>query len=554
MAFSDKIQSVWNKVRNWGGAVTAFAVMSTGFASCGSKEAPKALEQKKDSVENVVKVENPVSKIKYCTDTLSRRSRVLLYYSSGYITRNFVDDDNMYKMRLYLFSHKDWHAHNDEIRWRVHYKYTPFEYYKLCMHDEISANIAALLTTRYQYMAAPDKKEIIEKYKDGIFGFYFKELAKGKINPESTEPKDLEKEYSLIANGMQKAWMKKCAKGYMPSIYSMMQRYVRRIGPIESSRKNYAFVRGHMYNIGGVDFSQYMKDDIIPSDQRVYIADGLRNVKSMRKGGAKVMDYVNDSYPLLKDLAIDKQIDAFQHLLIAAELKYRLCDKSAEELQKNPQIVDMYYRQTLSRFMKDKTFRDYVDRFPIINEKSNTIIVNDIKEYKDVISNIYSFKGVDLSAAIKDFDVARLPVKGINFKDPYFKNSQFLWMQPIEMQVVSLPSVVSKHSRPIVEQTSVKGNDAPEPYSSHRSDWQYVEAPNYREPILVAPSKENNAKILKAIEEFENIPAVLKECNIEAQKEYYASLEKVSQKENKRLKSDQQKAFNRRVRGGRRGR
>jgi len=208
----------------------------------------------------------------------------------------------------------------------------------------------------------------------------------------------------------------------------------------------------------------------------------------------------------------------------------------------------------LSRFMKDKTFSDYVDRFPIINEKSNTIIVNDIKEYTDVISNIYSFRGVDLSTVIKDFDVARLPVKGINFKDPYFKNSQFLWMQPIEMQVVSLPSVAIKQSRPIVEQTSVKGNDASEPYSSHRSDWQYAEAPNYREPILVAPSKENNAKILKAIEEFENIPDVLKECNIEAQKEYYTSLEKVSQKENKRLKSDQQKVFTRRVRGGRRGR
>ncbi|MBQ8481641.1 MAG: hypothetical protein IJ532_03820 [Alphaproteobacteria bacterium] len=553
MAFSDKIQSVWNKVCNWGGVVAAFAVMSTGFSSCGSNKASKIREQKKDSVENAVRVENPVRRIKYCTDTLSQRGRVLLYYSRGYITRNFVNDDNLYKMRLSLFSHEDWHAHNDEIKWRIHYKYTPFEYYKLCMHDEISANIAALLTVRYQYIASPDKKKFIEDNKNGLLGFYFKEVAKGKIKPESKNPKDLEREYSLIANGMQKAWMEKCAKGYMPSIYSMMQRYVGLFGLVDNSRKNYNFVRGYMYKIGGVDFSQYMKDDIVPSDQRVYIADGLRNVKSMRKGGAEVMDYVNNGYPLFKSLAIDKQREAFQHLLIAAQLKYNLRDKSAEELQQNPQIIDMYYRQVLSRFQKDKTFREYVDRFPIINEKSNTIIVNNTKEYEDIISSIYTFKGVDLSEAINDFNIARLPIKGPDFKEPYFKNTLYLWMYPIEMQAVP-PSVVKrKYTGPIIEQT-IKENSAPKSSKRRRSDWQYIEAPNYREPILVASSKEDNAKILKTIEDFKNIPDVLKECNVKAQQAYYASLEKVSQKENKRLNNSRRQMFTRRGRGGRRGR
>ena len=545
MAFSDKMQYAWNKVRNWGGAVAAFAVMSTGLASCGSNGTSKV--QEKDSVENVVKVKEPVRKIKYRTDTLSHRGSVLLYYCNGSITRNFLNDDNMYKMRLFLFSHEDWHAHNDEIKWRVHYKYTPFEYYKLCMHDEISANIAALLTIRYQYMASKDKKGFIKNYENGIYGFYFREVAKGKIKPGSTNPKEMEKEYSFIANGMQKSWMERCAKGYMPSIYSMMQRYVGNFGLIENSRKNYNYVRGHMYTIGGVDFSKYMKDDIVSPDQRVYIADGLRNVKSMRKGGVEVMDYVNDNYPLLKSLAIDKQRYAFQHLLIAAELKYNLRDKSAEELQQNPQIVDMYYRQVLSRFQKDKTFREYVDKFPIINEKSNTVIVNDMKEYKDVIRSIYIFKGVDLSAAVNDFNVARLPVTGPNFNVPYLKNTLYLWMQPIEMQMVSSPVAKIKYKGPVIEQAASKEDNAPKSSKCRRSDLQCIEAPNYREPILVSPTKEDNAKILKAINDFENIPDVLKECNVEAQKEYYASLEKVSQKENKRLNNNQRQSFNRRT-------
>ena len=250
---------------------------------------------------------------------------------------------------------------------------------------------------------------------------------------------------------------------------------------------------------------------------------------------------------MLKSLAIDKQRYAFQHLLIAAELKYNLRDKSAEELQQNPQIVDMYYRQVLSRFQKDKTFREYVDKFPIINEKSNTVIVNDMKEYKDVIRSIYTFKGVDLSAAVNDFNVARLPVTGPNFNVPYLKNTLYLWMQPIEMQMVSSPVAKIKYKGPVIEQAASKEDNAPKSSKCRRSDLQCIEAPNYREPILVSPTKEDNAKILKAINDFENIPDVLKECNVEAQKEYYASLEKVSQKENKRLNNNQRQSFNRRT-------
>ena len=541
MGSQNKIKSLWRKIRNRWAAYAAVGVMGLSATTCSSGSSPKTNEKKTDTVENTVRVKNPVKQIKYKIDTLSGISgRSLLYYHNGYITRNFADKKNIYEMSLPLFSHEDWHAYVDLIKWRSRYKYTPFEYYKLCMHNEITANIAALLTTRYQYMAAENKKEFAKEHTNGVMKFYFNAVLQGKIKPESTNSKVLEQEYSFIANGMQKAWMERCSKWYMPSVYGMMQRYVANQGFIEDSKKSYNYVRKYMYTIGGVDFSKYLKQDIMPADTRVFLADGLRNVKSLSDGGAEIMNFINSAYPLMENVGFEKQKEAFQHLLVSSKLKYELRNRTPEELQENPQMVDMYYRQTLAKLQSDKTFEEYVNNFPAINEKSCALKVYNAKEYKQIISRMYEFKNFNLCSALKDFKIKNVPVRTVSANDFYFGDVPYYWSLVSEVKGEEWRAPYQGVIIKTDENNVVRKN-----YKKRQSDWQFIAAPDYSQPILTAAEQKDKEAILKAIKDFDNIPQVLKECDTEAQKAYYASLEKNAEKQNSYLNQNKNSARNR---------
>ena len=529
MNITNGIKSAFKKISNRWTALVAVVVMGVGENSCSSGRTDKSEDKKIDKQEQVAGVKNPVKQIMYVTDTLPQtKGRALLYYNNGKIVRNYVDKNNFYKMELALFSHEDWHAHNDEINWRYRYKYTPFEYYKLCIHNEISANIAALLTTRYQYMAAKNKKKFAKQQMKGVFGFYFDAVLRGKINPESDNPKKLEQEYAFIINGMQKVWVEKHLKWYMPSFYAMLQQYVRRQGLVEDSRKNYNYVRSHMYNIGGVDFSKYLQQDVMPSDERVFLADGLRKVKSMNDGGLDMINNINNKYALLNNVALERKNEAFQHLLISAKLKQAMHNVTVEELQANPQIVDMYYRQVISKIQKDKAFEDFVCQFPAITEKSCAIRINKANEYREIISEMYTFKGIDLSKSIKDFKVGKVPVKITDFRDFDFTDNNYLWGN---VSATYAEIRHNKYSGPIIINSA--GSSPKAEGKKRMSGRQFITAPNYREPILISDNKKDKELILKVIKEFDEMPQVLKECDTEAQQKYYASLEKSAEKQNK---------------------
>ena len=521
MNISENINKWLNKVRDRSHKVlVGFALVCGMAVGCGTDNSQKNSEKTPEN--KVVKVDNPIRRAKYATDTISKTSsRALLYYVKGKIIRNYVDKDNMYKLDLPLFSHEDWHAYVDEINWRYSFKYTPLEYYKLCIHNEITANIAALLTTRYQYIAAKDKKEFAKKYKGKNFGFYFDAVGKGKINPENSDAQALEKEYALIANGMQERWMQKLYKWYTPSFNRMLRQYIELYGFVDESKKNYNYIMKRMYTIRGVDFSKYLKYDVLPSDEKVAIAECLRNIKTMRDGGADVFNYVNNDYSLLGKAGIEKQNEAFQHLLIAAKLKHILRDKTEAELRNNPQKVDMYYRQILYKFKKDKTFKEYVEKFPVIN-MSGLINVPSEAEYEKVISQMYNFKGVDLRVYIQDFKSSSVPVKNKDIPD--FKEAAFDWIIPIEIQADEAEKKLTEQDNTSTENTK---SDYAQKHAKRRiSDWQYIDVPNYREPILISSSPKDKEAIMKVIHDFDNIPQVLKECDTEAQKKYYENLNK----------------------------
>ncbi len=465
------------------------------------------------------KVQNPVANVAYRTDTLSRAVSTLLFYNRGMITRNYVEKNNSYRLQLPYFAHEDWHHHNEETGYRRRYYFTPIEYYKLCMHDEISANIAAVLTARYEYLAAAtkaEKKEIIKRYKSTYMKFYFEAVEKGKIHPQSRNSKDFEQEMRFIANGTQKMWLKIYAAHYAPRTYRMLQRYVARSGLVKDSKKNYNHILGKMYTIGGVNFAQYMDCDIDTADDKVRLAEQLRTIKTMRSGGLKMMNYVIDSYSLMQKVSANAATEAFQNLLISAQLKYMLQDKTPEELRANPQLVNLCFIKIMSKVRADRSFKDAVRNYPLISDNRLNLNRND-KTDDEAIRQMYRFKDLDLLAMIPSYEREALPIRNLE-KHLMFENFSTDYVTAIDTEQSEdtepksyLPQYIRSEELPADNVMSQK---------QHISEVQYMVIPNLREPILTAASAEDYFRILQCMREFAAMPQVLKECDTAAQQKF----------------------------------
>ena len=524
MDFKNKIRKYFKRYR-----VPALAALISGFSVLGGfvfkpnsakpvKTAPK-IEKVAAPQAVPPQVKNPILNIAYRTDTLDRATSTLLFYSRGSITRYYVENNNSYRMQLPYFAHENWHHHNDLIGYRTRYYFTPVEYYKLCMHDEISANIAAVLTARYEYLAAPTKAErkaVIKRYKSTYLRFYFAEVEKGKINPEQRDKKHFDAEMRFIANETQKMWLQRYAAHYAPRTYRMLQRYVARNGLVEDSKKSYSYVLNKMYNIGGVNFAEYMKADINTADDKVRLAEQLRKVKTMRFGGIDIMNHVNGSYDLMGKVSARNTTEAFQNLLIAAQLKYMLQDKSAEQIAANPQLVNLCFVKIMNQVRADKTFKEAVLNYPVIAD--NRVNLNrDDKTDAAAIRQMYQFKGVDLLALISSYKQEAMPIRSME-DFCAFENYGRDYISAMENDRIEDLFDEHKYFSPFVPYVS---SDEASPFVKNRfSAMQNLKIPNLHEPILTAATADDYFQILQCVREFESIPQVLKECNTAAQKKY----------------------------------
>src|SRR5574344_1471594 len=208
---------ILHKIKTYLISVGIMATTMSGVVGCQPAE-KKADNAKKDKIEVVdsqtvkQKVTNPVLKVEYRTDTLQNESSsILLVHVKGNITRFYKENNPSFVQKLRLYVHKRWHKHNYELGFRNSYAFTPLEYYKLCFHDEISANVAALLTARYEYLAANDKDKKLKEFENSEFGYYFKAVKQGKIKPESSNLKNIEAERYFVVNETKNMWMKKYA-------------------------------------------------------------------------------------------------------------------------------------------------------------------------------------------------------------------------------------------------------------------------------------------------------------------------------------------------------
>lgn len=134
------------------------------------------------------------------------------------------------------------------------------QFYKLCMADEISANMAELIYLREEYIKTKDIS-LFDK-RDGNFTFYKEAIQKGEIDPLSSDPKNFEKDMSLIMNGTQKMWMENYAPFYASNHTLFTCCYALNKGQnMEANDKEYSRQLDLMYTLGGINFNKYNNQD-----------------------------------------------------------------------------------------------------------------------------------------------------------------------------------------------------------------------------------------------------------------------------------------------------
>lgn len=516
---------VWNRLKNYLLIATiGGASLSTG--SCEQKnnnntvqkvEVPKAVQKPVVTPTVADTVSSPTLSMPYRTDTLETAGSTLLLYINGSVKRYYVEKNNSFRMQLPYFAHEWWHHHNNLLKYRTKYKLQPEEYYKLCCHDEITANLTAILTARYEYMESQNKQAVIDKYKGTYMDFYFRAIESKEINPFDNSAEARKAEWSLLVNGTRQMWMKLYYPVYAPSLKRQLSRFIGRLGFSKSKNKNYEFLCSQMYTIGGVDFTKYADFDIDPNAREVSLINDIGKIKSLGANGKDIVDVVNANYQYLSGIGTDDQKDALQNLLISSKLKLMLRGVSESDLKKNPQIVTRCYEKIWNDLQKDPAYEnlinEYCGEFSISAEQPKSKLA---EIYRENVKQMYFHNNTDLTSLIENFAPHRMPVQTKLFDNDKEQSFYHPVLEPLDFNfTMEQLDVMKQNNQPL----PLIVKESPQP-KERVSDMQYIDIPNFFEPILTSSTPEQQQQIYQIIKNFNDIPDVLKNCDTLAQIEY----------------------------------
>lgn len=220
---------------------------------------------KKDLAEARLNADNRMREIDYQVDTLSNNTSIGGYFMSNdnSITINYVkgnENFNAFSESMSTLIHEQKHRDNN-TQGMFEYALSPEQAYKIDMHNEISANMAALIYLRDRYLKTGDIS-VFDK-QGSRFSFYTDAIKKGEINPSSNKKEDFDKEMALIANGTRDMWMRRFSARYIEQSLRKAKCYGEKDGKHAAYYdQNYERARKIAYTIGGVDFTQYMDKDV----------------------------------------------------------------------------------------------------------------------------------------------------------------------------------------------------------------------------------------------------------------------------------------------------
>ena len=277
---------------------------------------------------------------------------------------------------------------------------SPEQYYKLCMANEISANMAELVYLREEYIKTGD----IHLFdKDGNrFSFYKEAVQKGEIDPLSSDPKDFEKDMSLIMDGTQEMWMNRFAKIYSADHIDMTEWYLKYgSGNFKENESEYQKQLDIAYTIGGVNFKQYRSKGL---EMPVY--------KSMERDYSR-LEYLRKlkEFPFTDNMSFEQYNNLLQHLYIASNIK-AISDSylaqmnvksidamSSEQRKAYTKTIQKSMEQANSALKRDKCVKDNINfgmNVALRGEKERTSIPSENEaNYQVVLKQIYNINGID---------------------------------------------------------------------------------------------------------------------------------------------------------------
>lgn len=281
----------------------------------------------------------PMRNIDFQVDTVSveRANNTGAYqnHETNSITSNFIKENNEWNEWAQgdnILIHEQKHRDNNN-QGLFEYPVSPEQAYKLEMYDEISANMASLLLLRQKYLETGDIS-IFDKTEQGRFSFYKEAIEKGEINPRSNTKEDFDKEMRLIANGTKDMWMQEfaetelyrdCGASSAVSYGDMTGKYAQYYD------QNYERGKKIALTIGGVDFTQYLDNDVeIPEVGRKQLREyliGNENYKPAEDVKKLSNQDLAKKYNIPAydgSMSLQQYQDYLQHYLLCQDQKYTL--------------------------------------------------------------------------------------------------------------------------------------------------------------------------------------------------------------------------------------
>lgn len=264
------------------------------------------------------------------------------------------------------------------------------QYYKICMHDEVSANIATLIAMREEYLKTGDIRVFYDT-DFPEFSFYGDAIQDGSIKTNSKNKDEFDEEMSLIANGTLEMWENDIALLYAST-------HVRLATIYEMNGNNNEKADDTIYqqnlkkcygkNLGGIDFSKYLTDDILVSEDAMTAIERNKEI-------AKHKFKNNMSLEQWETLNKNRE----RAFYIKKAMENISSDKNANLSEKDKKDI---FETAVTNFNLRLIYTVYEDITQNATSKLvNTPQAND-KSFNQEMKEIYTINGVDFSALAKE--------------------------------------------------------------------------------------------------------------------------------------------------------
>lgn len=383
---------------------------------------------------------NRTTAVQYQNDTIKatpHNYQTSAYYetSTGRMVRNVTSfTKNKSEAAIHAeISHEAKHASNASLGLP---DVSAEQFYKLSVLDEVSAHIVGALSWREKYLAAPDKKKFLDDClntnlstitSEGIPLTYFEAIRDGKINPESDDPKEFDREMELIAREEFNNLSDKSST-YVSQFEAITRGYMNRDDKsFQQNDEEFERFAKHYMTISGIDFRKYLDKD---ATSQIYIPDDIHSAsQNLEKTRDADQAQVVASGGLIYNgkISLEQYHKLLQHQEIANNILYNHRDPeeraalAAGDRRFDSSIKDTY--DVFKGMVKEKDIKPSMD---LALSRANKNVPDNDEEYERLLKQIYTIPGtnVDLRDHIEGFDKENLPLKENAAIDEFLKDPE----------------------------------------------------------------------------------------------------------------------------------